>query len=92
MENFYDHKTGQRMQQISIRKARKLFDKNIAIYLQSSNMPFNGVWQSACKVQKPTYSGWHNFDNVCAEYRFYNCDNERGKYIHFYVCEKDLKS
>ena len=25
------------------------------------------------------------FDSICNEYAYYNCDSERGKYIHFYI-------
>jgi len=30
----------------------------------------------------PTFEG--QFDRVCNAFEYYNCDNERGKYIHFY--------
>lgn len=90
MENFYDATLGKRMQQISIRKARKLFDKNVTIYLQSSNMRFNTHFQSADPVNKKNCSSWWGFEQICNNFRYYNCDNERGKYIHFYVDEKDV--
>jgi hypothetical protein len=32
--------------------ARKAFDAGKTVYLQSSNMPFKNVWQSACPVTK----------------------------------------
>jgi len=25
------------------------------------------------------------FNSICNEYSYYNCDNERGKYIHYYI-------
>jgi hypothetical protein len=27
----------------------------------------------------------YTFDQVCNDYETYNCDNERGRYIHFFV-------
>lgn len=90
MENFYDHKLDQRMQQISIRKARKLYEKNVELFLTASNMRFNNPWTRPMPLQKSRRYERDTFDGICSEFRYYNCDNERGKYIHFYVAEKDL--
>jgi hypothetical protein len=27
----------------------------------------------------------YTFDQVCSSYETFNCDNERGRYIHFFV-------
>ena len=77
------------IKQISKIAAKKLFDAGIEIFLQSSNYYPFGVWQSICPIKietdKLSYHFSHNqFDVVTNEYRYYNCDSERGKYIHFY--------
>lgn len=71
------------IQQISKAQARKLFDSNQTIYLQSSNMQPFGVWQSCLVCSSQDYVD-SDFDYLCASYSWYNCDSERGKYIHFY--------
>lgn len=88
MNTFFSAKIGKRVRQIRKDVARKLFNAGKDIYFQSSNMPFGSMWQSPMKAQK---NGWsfagYSFDQICDSFEVYNCDSERGKYIHFFVEE-----
>lgn len=109
------------MQRINKRQARKLFAENKTLWLQSSNMPFNSMWQSAFKITPLEYwqhirtitdygSAWEEFkkryddlatytdeekmrafESMCNNFAFYNCDHERGYYIHFYCEDQDFR-
>ena len=85
-EIFYSHDLKCRVKQISKRTARKLFDDGKEIYFHSSNMSFDNMWQSPMPAYKNgcSFVGY-TFDQVCSSYECYNCDSERGNYIHFFV-------
>ena len=73
--------------QISKAKARKLFNAGTEIFLQSSNMHPFGVWQSLCPIkydEQEADNTVDQFDFLVNSFQWYNCDNERGKYAHFY--------
>ena len=91
MEKFFDNKLNCTMVQINKTSAKKFFEAEKEIFLQSSNMPFNSFWQSAYRIQKDKYSVDSTFDRIINEFTYYNCDSERGKYIHFYIRENDMK-
>lgn len=71
------------VKQINKTIARKLYESGKTIYLQTSNFYPFGVWQNLMNVCKSDQVD-SNFDYLCDSFRWYNCDNERGKYIHFY--------
>ncbi len=74
------------IKQVSKAAARKQFEAGNEVYLQSSNMRPFGVWQSICPIKKDNPYSWSaNFESITNEYSYYNCDNERGKYVHFYI-------
>ena len=84
-------RNGKQYVQISKMAAKKLFDNGGTILLQSSNMIFYGVWQCPFETNKKSdffinsissEEKW--FELLCIDYRYYNCDNERGKYINFF--------
>ena len=90
MEKFYSLSYNCMIQQISKRTAKRLFEDGKEIFIQSSNMTFENVWQSAAGIEKAYLSYGETFETVCNSYLYYNCDNYRGKYIHFFIREKDL--
>lgn len=85
-ETFYSHDLKCEVKRISKRKARQYWEEGKIIYLHSSNMMFDNVWQHPMPAQKDGYSFvGHTFDTVCDSYETYNCDSERGRYIKFYI-------
>ena len=85
-ETFYSHYLNCRVKQISKSTARKLWDKDREIYFLSSDMRFDNAWHHPMQASKDGYSfNGYTFDQVCNNYESYNCDDVRGKYIHFFV-------
>lgn len=93
MEFFYSHDKKCMIQQINKTAAKKYFEAGKEIFLQSSKMPFDSFWQSACNIKKEKIENYYNssFEAFCNDYTYYNCDNERGKYIHFFIKESDME-
>ena len=86
-ESFYSTTLKSVVKRIDKRVAEKMFNNGITIYLHSSNMMFDNVWQSPCPINN--YQGQdRTFNQICNEYRYYNCDAERGRRIKFYIKEK----
>ena len=83
MEKIHSQRLARDFQQIQKRTARKLYNEGKYIYLQSSNMPFDSMFQRPCIINKKQTE--REFDDICNEFEYYNCDKERGKWIRFYV-------
>ena len=60
-------------------------ERGETVYLLSCNMRPNNMWQSPCPVNKNKDVYDSTFENVINDYRYYNCDNERGKYPIFFI-------
>ena len=88
---FYCNSLKATIVQIAKQRARLLYEQGKTIYLQSCNMRFNTMWQSACPMSKESCQ-WegHTFDSLVNEYTYYNCDRERGKYPNYFVKKEDL--
>ena len=86
MEKFYSHDLKCMIQQINKRVAGNLFNDGYDIFLHPSNLRFDNVWQHPMECQKNGFSFvGHSFDQICNSFEVYNCDKERGRYIHFFV-------
>ena len=74
---------------ISKAAARKLYNENKAIYLCPVKLSPVNIWQGAMQVRKDCIDEYNrSFENVYNNFWYYNCDNERGNYIAFYVKEE----
>lgn len=78
------------VKQVQKRTAKKLFERGVNVYFQSSNYRPLGIWQSLCLVTNKGYNEEEKFETICNEYEYYNCCSERGNYINFYVNIKDV--
>ena len=83
MKKFYSSNLKTEIVEISKAKARKLYNQGLEVFLQSKNMSFDNVWQSACGIKKSNEADI--FDNVVNNYSYYNCDRERGKTPKYYT-------
>jgi len=74
------------VKQINKIEAKRLFNNGETIYLQTSNFYPFGVWQNlmTVNIKDDVDNSTDQFEFLCNSFRWYNCDNERGKYIHFY--------
>lgn len=88
---FYCHTLKTTIVQIAKQRARRLYEQGKTVYLQSCNMRFNTMWQSACHISKDN-ERWaeQDFDKIVNEYTYYNCDRERGKYPNYFVKKEDM--
>lgn len=92
MERFYSRDLQCEVQQIQVRTARNLFNDGCTIYLQSSNMAFDNFWQKPIDINRSRLGYKETFETICNNFRYYNCSNEQGNYIHYYVKVTDLQN
>ena len=90
MEKFYSTRYKCEVQQIQKRTARKLFDAGKSIFMMPSNLMFDCVWTTPMQTDRSRLGYHKNFDSICDDFKYYNCDCERGYYIRFYVKVTDL--
>lgn len=80
------YRNGVWYRQIDKRLARKCFDTGKQILLLSSNLCFDNVRQPPMDYVKNGYPfNGYSFDKICFIYEIFNCDAERGRYIHFFI-------
>lgn len=75
------------LQQVSRRTAKKAYDEGKIVFLQSCNMRFGNMWQTPCPIKKEgtQYTNAPSFESIVADFRWYNCDNERGLYPQYFI-------
>ena len=71
------------MQRITKAKARKLYESGKNITLNPSKMFPGGVWSMAIETNKERCND--TFDALVNSYSYYNCTNETGNVVHFYI-------
>ena len=71
------------LKRVSKSAAKKAYNEGNEIYFQSSNIYPFGMWQSVCPVLLERAQT--TFEAICNEFSYYNCDSERGRYVHFYI-------
>ena len=69
---------------ITKRLARKLHEMGMPYFMQACKMSIDNPWESPMPV---TNKQDRDFDAFVNEFKYYNCDYERGYYPHFYVKE-----
>jgi len=84
MKKFYSHRLECNVQQVSIRKAARLFNEGETIYIIACNMRFDNPWSFPCPASKKD-SYEDDFYKYVDDFIYYNCDSERGKYPNYYV-------
>ena len=74
---------GKPYKQVNKTIAEKYYNFGAPVLLQSSNMQLNNVWQQPCYISNKESN--ETFKQICNNYMYYNCDNYRGKYIHYFI-------
>ena len=87
------------MQKIkSIRTAKKLFDKGSLIRIVPNKINPNNIWGLYADIKKMDSNSIQTMDDIryCNDFNFiidnysyYNCNNETGLYLHFYLLENN---
>lgn len=82
-EEFYSRSLECVVEKITKRIAKRIYEDGGEVYLHPSNMPFDSMWMLPLNISLYSCDG-ADFDAILNEYRYYNCDKERGRYIHFF--------
>ena len=78
----------------SITTAKKLFDKGAFIRIVPNKINPNNIWGvsadikilNSARIQEMDDVRYCNdFDFIINNYSYYNCNNENGNYLHFYL-------
>lgn len=72
--------------QVNIIRAKRLFNAGRTIYLHPCNMIVDNVWQNPIPIKKQEGL---RFESVVNNFSYYNCDNERGNRVLFFVQVKN---
>ncbi len=81
---------GKKVKQVSINVAEKAYNEGKQLWLHPCNMKVNNTWQTPmplCKseIDNNAFLVGSTFKAMVNDFKFYNCDNERGKYPIFFV-------
>ena len=76
--------------QVTKGKAKKAYEEGKHIWIHPCNMRVSNVWQSPMPFNKKAIEDNaflmnSTFEDIVNDFRYYNCDNERGKYPIFFV-------
>ena len=71
----------------NITKARNLYNKGVTIYLVPSKVhtDFKATWVKPYGISFSYKT--EDFDIIVNAFRYYNCNNELGNRVHFYIYE-----
>ena len=84
-----DTRTGKTYERINKQRARKIYETatpengNCVIMCGCNLNPFT-PWGGGARWTYDRYEGV-SFNQACDETAYYNCDNERGRYLAFYT-------
>lgn len=73
---------GETYKQVSKVKASKAFVAGDTVFLIPCNASPHSPWVSFCPIKN---DGDRTFDQHANEFRWYNCNSEMGRYVHFYL-------
>lgn len=79
-------RNGKKFVRVNKTKARIKYNEGKTIYLIQDKMLFDNVWQSPCPVDN---KGEQKFDTIVNEFRYYNCDSERGYGVKYFITDTE---
>lgn len=82
--------SGKKAKQVNIKFAEKAYNEGKQLWLHPCNMRVDNPWQSPMPLNKAdvdnnAFTNGSSFSAMVNDYKYYNCDNERGKYPIFFV-------
>ena len=88
LHTIFKDNEGTRWERVDKRRAETLFNRGVELMVLPCKLrPFTG-WGMEMFLYKPNTEG-RSFSYMTDWMRYYNCDNERGNYLSFYVKSKD---
>ena len=67
--------------------ARKVYNSGKRVFLIQDRMRFDNAWQSPFPIFN---ASGRDFDMWVNEFVYYNCNNEQGRTVKYFVAESDL--
>lgn len=74
------------MERVNKTKAKNLYNKGREIALIPCKCHFGCMMYPTANFYNKN-STHENFEDLCAEFIYYNCNSECGRYLHYYVKE-----
>ena len=71
------------MQKINRQRAKRLYETGLTIYLMPCKKALNSFWIQPQPINLTHHQ--RTFINLVANFEYYNCAGECGKYAHFYI-------
>lgn len=65
-------------------QARKVFNNLGTVYLLPSNLSSESMWGFPYGINQETEL---TFEGAVNAFRYYNCNNELGRYVHYFIKE-----
>lgn len=81
---------GKKAKQVNIKMAEKAYNEGKQLWLLPCNIRINNAWQHPMPLDRKSiednaFKCGSTFSQIVNEFKYYNCDNERGKYPIFFV-------
>lgn len=77
-------RNGKKFVRVNKTKARIKYNEGKTVYLIPDMMRLDNAWQFPCPVNNKDE---REFDAVVNAFRYYNCDNERGRGVKYFVTD-----
>ena len=76
--------------QVTKGKAKKAYENGEPVWMHPCNMAVRNPWQNPIPISKKriednAFFNGSTFEDIVNDFHYYNCDNERGKYLIFFV-------
>lgn len=79
---------------VSKMAAEKMYNVGYPVYVMASNMIFENPWVAPYRIKKQDieenpFTMGSSFREIVSDFMYYNCDQERGRYVKYYVKYND---
>lgn len=79
-----------KVRQVTIKKAETAYNSGKEVWMHSCNMRVDNPWQHPCKINKKqtednAFTNGSTFSQMVNDFKYYNCDGERGTYPIFFI-------
>lgn len=85
MRNYEFNVNGSTLKRIDKKRARKAYNNGLTVLFCPVNINPLSPWRLAIPEHKALDGQAETFEKLCNAFEYYNCNNETGKYIAFYI-------
>lgn len=80
---------GKVLKQINRRKAKRLFEDGVEIFVVPCKMKLYSPWSEPMKIGEGAFV-IRTFNSFINEFEYYNCNSETGSYTHYFTEDVDI--